>query len=656
MNPVRHSKSRRSLVSQRASAGWRLMPSALLAALLVATTPVHAGVGNWTSTSTTSAPSGRTAPTAVWTGSKMIVWGGWVGGQPTDTGGVYDPATDQWTATSTTNAPSARANHTAVWTGSKMIVWGGWDLDTYLNTGGIYDLGTNTWTATSMTGAPSARELHTAVWTGSEMIIWGGFDGGPPDTNPGGMGNAYEPGTDTWTAVNTSNAPSPRWSHTAVWTGSKMIVWGGTGGPGQDAGGIYDTATDTWTATSITNAPTARIDHTAVWTGSKMIVWGGYDVYAEYNDGAIYDPVTDSWSPTATNGAPSSRSALSAVWANSKMVIWGGWHGYSTTNTGGVYEPTTDTWSATGTTDAPSSRGSAAAVWTGSEMIIWGGFGSTGTTLGANGDLDAGGVFDLAGADPGDFDADGHTDILWHNQSTGQLYAWLMNGTTQSSGLFVTPPTVNPVWQVRGIGDLDGDKRSDLLWHNQSTGQLYAWFMNGTSQSSGTFLTPSPVNLVWQVQGLADFNGDGKADILWRNKSTGQLYVWFMNGITESSGTFLTPAAVADPAWQIRGLADIDYDGKVDIVWHNRTTGQLYVWYMDGGAQSWGSFLNPASVPQWRISQVADFDGDGLPDILWRNQSSGALYVWVMDHYWMTSGRFLAPSPVSNLNWQVVPR
>ena len=92
-----------------------------------------------------------------------------------NTGGRYNPGTDSWIATSTTNAPAARFMHTAVWTGSEMIVWGGWDDPNVFNTGGKYNPGTNSWTATSTTNAPTARYAHTAVWTGSEMIVWGGL-------------------------------------------------------------------------------------------------------------------------------------------------------------------------------------------------------------------------------------------------------------------------------------------------------------------------------------------------------------------------------------------------------------------------------------------------------------------------------------------------
>ena len=79
----------------------------------------------------------------------------------------------------------------------------------------------NTWTATA--APPEARDSHTAVWTGSEMIIWGG----EADNSIVNSGGRYDPATDTWTFTNTSGAPTARAGHTAVWTGIEMVVWGG---------------------------------------------------------------------------------------------------------------------------------------------------------------------------------------------------------------------------------------------------------------------------------------------------------------------------------------------------------------------------------------------------------------------------------------------
>jgi N-acetylneuraminic acid mutarotase len=334
---------------------------------------------SWTATTIIDVPKQRDEHTAVWTGSEMIVWGGQFHGDHDifnlDTGGKYAPSTDSWTPTSTTNAPSARVVHTAVWTGTEMIVWGGANSRGSLDTGGRYNPSTDSWTATSTTNAPTGRGHHTAVWTGSEMIVWGGF--GPVGQtfkflNTGGR---YNPDTDSWAATSTSNAPSARSQHTAVWTGSEMIVWGGAGFTTPDTGGRYNPGTDSWMATSTTNAPIGRVQHTAVWTGTEMIVWGGYDNSASlFQSGGRYNPGTDSWTATSTTNAPTGRSNLIAVWTGSEMIVWGGFDTtFNYVNTGGRYNPSTDSWTATSTTDAPTGRYLHTAVWTGSEMVVWGG-------------------------------------------------------------------------------------------------------------------------------------------------------------------------------------------------------------------------------------------------------------------------------------------
>jgi N-acetylneuraminic acid mutarotase len=242
-----------------------------------------------------------------------------------------------WGVITTDGAPLGRAHHTAVWTGSEMLIWGGSDGSSFqLNTGGRYDPATDTWTAITTSGAPSGRENHTAVWTGSEMLVWGG-QSGPGLVSTGGR---YDPATDTWTAITTSGAPTGRRYHTAVWTGSEMLVWGGSDKPTSallDTGGRYDPATFTWTAITTDGAPTGRRYHTAVWTGSEMLVWGGWDGSNYLNTGGRYYPTTDSWKAITTDGAPSGREYHTAVWAGSEMLVWGGYDGSNYLNTGGWY-------------------------------------------------------------------------------------------------------------------------------------------------------------------------------------------------------------------------------------------------------------------------------------------------------------------------------
>jgi hypothetical protein len=120
----------------------------------------------------------------------MLVWGGETFAR-TNTGGRYDPATDTWVPTAISGAPAPRSGHSAVWTGSRMIVWGGRDNPIVFASGGIYSPDGNGWTAVTTSGAPEARRNHGAVWTGTEMLIWGGENASATDVASGGR---YAPG------------------------------------------------------------------------------------------------------------------------------------------------------------------------------------------------------------------------------------------------------------------------------------------------------------------------------------------------------------------------------------------------------------------------------------------------------------------------------
>jgi|GEM_PF-3458994 len=321
-------------------------------------------VDHWEAMSSVNAPplSSSYGTSRVWTGNLLLVWGADASGNVL--GGRYNPLTDSWTPISIVGAPAPRQGPTAVWSGRYMIIWGG---NGYLNSGGRYDPIADTWLPTAP--APVGRFLNSAVWTGSQMIVWGGMIlNSPFGSNTGGR---YDPESDTWTATTTLGAPVVRFAHTAIWTGSRMIVWGGESGTPLATGGSYDPASDQWTPTSTINAPFARLYHSAVWTGSQMIVWGGFNDFNQTypTAGGRYNPATDTW--TATAVGPTGRTAHTAVWDGIQMLVWGG-------NTfllpiGSRYDPVTDSWTAITTLNAPLQRSGPVAVWTGSQMLIWGG-------------------------------------------------------------------------------------------------------------------------------------------------------------------------------------------------------------------------------------------------------------------------------------------
>lgn len=280
----------------------------------------------WTPMSTTGDPGPRHTVRMVMIGGQMIEYAGGSGLGAIAGGGRYDPQTDTWSPMSTTNAPGARLYACALAIGDRMLTWGGWKDPSHLQTGGIYDPQTDTWTAMSTVGAPSARSFASAVWTGSDVIVWGGCSGGLPQCATAyGDGAIYNPATDTWRPMSSTGAPSPRYEHTAVWTGSEMIVFGGAADASEATalgdGGIYDPATDTWRALATTGAPTPRIDASAAMLGGQMLIWGS-DKGDSY--GFLYDPATDHWTEIAWPNAPALRSRWAWAVSDRQLFVWGG--------------------------------------------------------------------------------------------------------------------------------------------------------------------------------------------------------------------------------------------------------------------------------------------------------------------------------------------
>lgn len=348
-----------------------------------------ATISCWTTITTTNAPTARMEHVAALAGSQFVVFSGGDNSYntaPIAGGSSFDGSA--WTALPAPAMPAAREYHSGLWTGSELIVWGGSSTSTEYNSGGRYNLTSWTATDTSDPDTPSARRSHSAVWTGTEMIVWGGnSDYNYPDGGMLATGGRYNPTTNTWATVSTVNAPTARMDHTAVWTGTEMIVWGGysTFSSQPNTGARYNPATDTWTAMTTTNAPLGRAFHTAIWTGSRMIVWGGWNQGASpryLGDGKAYDPATDTWTNVSATGAPTARGNHGAVWLSSKMVVWGGQYGAVTPTTrrgdGGIYDPATDTWTPVGTSGAPEARTYHRVDDNGSAMYVWGGEGASG--------------------------------------------------------------------------------------------------------------------------------------------------------------------------------------------------------------------------------------------------------------------------------------
>ncbi len=259
-------------------------------------------------------------------------------------------------------------------------------------------------------------------------------------------------------------------------------------------------------------------------------------------------------------------------------------------------------------------------------------------------------------------------DILWRNISPASpdVINWKMNGTTREATEFVNR-VINTNWRLETTGDFDGDGIQDIVWRNISTGENRIWLMNSDNTIRVNAELLAVIVTDWRIVGAGDFTGDGQTDLLWRNQANGSNVIWEMNGISRVGVQPLAPNngnnGFVPIEWEIQAVADFNRDGKPDIVWRNMTTGQNLIWEMDGVnfarrvdlVNSAGSNLVQTG---WRIEGAGDFNGDGNVDILWRRPfDDGQNVIWLMNGAQQLD--VVALPSVVNLNWEVgavVPR
>ncbi|MDP9224862.1 MAG: fibronectin type III domain-containing protein [Actinomycetota bacterium] len=246
--------------------------------------------------------------------------------------------------------------------------------------------------------------------------------------------------------------------------------------------------------------------------------------------------------------------------------------------------------------------------------------------------------------------------IFWHNQITGQLETWRLNGTTVVDTRPVSMVASDTHWKVAGIGDLNGDGFSDILWRHDTEGWLAYWLLQYNQVVATGYLSINRLaDLNWQIKGVGDIDGDGYDDIIWQH-TDGSLAAWIMRGATVSSTRFLSIPKVGDPRWQIAAVADTNGDGKADLIWQHPTDGWLAVWFLQGTNVVGTSLLsiNRMTDTNWRIQAVGDVDGSGTPAIVWRHVTDGWVAKWTLRGSVVTATYFFNPNKVEDLNWKIV--
>lgn len=230
------------------------------------------------------------------------------------------------------------------------------------------------WTAGATTDAPSGRTGHSAVWTGQTWMIWGGTVGNGVLSQ---TGSSYDAASDSWRRISELEPPAPRQNHAAAWTGTVLLIWGGSGSGGNlNNGKAFSPATGNWTSLSSVNAPAGRAQMTAVWTGSRLLVWGGRNASGLLADGKLLNPA-GGWTDLPALGAPEARFGATGSWTGSEFLVWGGLGELGELGTGGrlplASGTTPGAWAALPTANAPTARSGHTMIWTGTKALVWGG-------------------------------------------------------------------------------------------------------------------------------------------------------------------------------------------------------------------------------------------------------------------------------------------
>lgn len=252
-----------------------------------------------------------------------------------------------------------------------------------------------------------------------------------------------------------------------------------------------------------------------------------------------------------------------------------------------------------------------------------------------------------------DFNGDGRNDLIWQNRMTGEVSVWRMNGIHIESGDYFSPGNVGDTnWKIRGAFDANLDGHTDLLLQHDD-GWVAFWRMNGSTRLEIVDLADSVVSEPsWKIVGTGDMDRDGFGDIIWQH-ADGRVNVWYLFGDGFQIRESATIAVVSDARWRVAGIADFDHDGKLDILWRHTDWGQLLTWHMDD-RQFLSSGMNIVFAnPQWHIAAIGDFSGDGKPDLIWQNTTTGELAAWFMLNSAFVNSWSLTPDRIADTNWRI---
>ncbi|MFO0827448.1 MAG: VCBS repeat-containing protein [Phycisphaerales bacterium] len=235
----------------------------------------------------------------------------------------------------------------------------------------------------------------------------------------------------------------------------------------------------------------------------------------------------------------------------------------------------------------------------------------------------------------GDFDGDGDADFLFRDSTTNIFQVWLMNGSTVATNSAVQGTgAVSTNLVCIGVGDTNGDGKADVIFRNTTNNTITIWYMDGvTMTSTGKVVDGNGANMVasnYTFLGTGDFNGDKRFDLLWRNNANNVTLGWLLNGRTVLKNATVGNAPVMTALWEVGTITDLDGDGRDDVVWRKTSNGSVNGWLMNGLYAKANGLIGTRALP-WYVAAGADIDGDGKGDLIWIQPTTGAVSGWIMN-------------------------
>jgi len=201
-------------------------------------------------------------------------------------------------------------------------------------------------------------------------------------------------------------------------------------------------------------------------------------------------------------------------------------------------------------------------------------------------------------ASNGDLNKDGKTDLLFQHED-GTLAVWYMNSNLMQNAELIVPNSSGAAWKLVTVNDFNRNGQLDLVFQHDD-GTVAIWLMYGKTMLAPTYPTPaSPGDPNWRIQGTADFNNDDQSDLLFQHQLTGELAVWLMNGLTLNEGSYFNSSLPA-AGWKVKAVADYNKDGRPDLIFQKDMN--LAVWLLSRLNLTEGQYL-PVQLddPAWRV-------------------------------------------------------